>query len=204
MEAGQWADRGDAILEIAQLDPIEVWIDVPERHILPMRSSGASIRVTARATGESFEATEMHIVPQGAEGARTFPVRLRLENPDRRLLPGMSVTASVPTGTVEPRLLVPADAMLRDDAGWFVYTATGETNALMALPARVEPLVSVNGMTAVRVVAGPLFPGALVVIEGNERILFPGQPLAVTNASALAPAPGAPAEPAPGGEGGRP
>lgn len=186
VEAGQWADRGDAIIELAQIDPIEVWIDVPERFILPLQASGSKTIVTAPALAEVFESSDIDIVPLGSETSRTFPVRLRIENTLGHLLPGMSVTASIPTGQTAQALMVPSDAMLRDDAGWFVYTATGETGAEMALPARVQPYASVNAMTAVRVTNGPLFPGALVVVEGNERILFPGQPLLISNSAELA------------------
>lgn len=192
VEAGQWADRGDAIIELSQINPIQVWIDVPERFILPMQASGSVAFVTATAIDERFESSEMDVVPLGSETSRTFPVRLRLENPEGHLLPGMSVVASVPTGETAPALVVPSDAMLRDDAGWFVYTATGEPGAEMALPARVQPLVQLHGSTAVRVLSGPLFPGALVVIEGNERIMFPGQPLMVVNAAEVPPPPAPP------------
>lgn len=186
LEAGQWADRGDSIVELSQIDPIEVWIDVPERFIHPLRAPGASVLVTARALNELFRSSDVDIVPLGSETSRTFPVRLRLENPQRRLLPGMSVDASVPTGESAPALMVPSDAMLRDDAGWFVYTVTGEPGKEAAIPARVQPFTILNAQTAVRVISGPLFPGAIVVVEGNERILFPGQPLLVSNASELA------------------
>ncbi len=186
VDEGEWADRGGAVARVLDLDRLEAWIDVPERHLPSITPGSTVLAISVPATGSTIDAPADAILSAGDAATRTFPVRATLENQQGALRPGMTITASVPTGELAPSLLVPADALLRDDAGWFVYTATGsDPDNRAAVPARVERLFSVGALTAVRTISGPLFPGAIVVIEGNERILFPGQPLTVANPDVL-------------------
>jgi membrane fusion protein (multidrug efflux system) len=82
----------------------------------------------------------------------------------------MSVVGLVPTGVRDESLTVPQDAVLRDDAGEYVYVDGGGRAAVV----RVETLFSVDDRLVVR--STGLQPGARVVVEGHQR-MFPGQPL---------------------------
>lgn len=171
-ESGQWVDAGGAVVEIVSLDEIEAWLDVPERYLARLLEGSQTVRVRIEALGEEVELPVTAVVPQADELSRLFPVRVALSNAEGRLRPGMSAVGLIPTGQSEPALTVAKDAMLRDDAGEFLYWNAGGVAAV----ARVERLFAVGDRVAVR--AARLPPGAEVVIEGNER-LFPGQPLIV-------------------------
>lgn len=181
IEEGEWANEGAPIAGLVAVDQVDVWVDVPQRFISFLSQEGAAIEVRVDAAGFVESVEPAGVVPLADSAARTFPVRIRIPSNDGAIKPGMSATASVPTGESGPALLVPADALLRDDAGWFVYTGTGAPGALSAVPARVSVDFYVHNRAVVRTLSGPLFPGAVVVVEGNERIMFPGQPLAVSN-----------------------
>lgn len=189
IEEGEWANEGAPMAGLVAVDEVDVWIDVPQRFVSHLSGQGASIDIRIDAAGVSLQTAPTGVVPLADSAARTFPVRVRIPSRDGAIKPGMSAVASVPTGESGPSLLVPADALLRDDAGWFIYTGTGEPGALSAIPARVQVQFYLADRAVVRTISGPLFPGAAVVIEGNERILFPGQPLAVSNPEALPPPP---------------
>ncbi|TVQ59391.1 MAG: efflux RND transporter periplasmic adaptor subunit [Phycisphaerales bacterium] len=195
IDAGEWAAQGAPIVRLVATETVDVWLDVPQQHVAAATRAGAVITFESPALGRTFEAPVAGVGPVGDESARTFPVRLTLDSDDEALRPSMNVVARVPVGVEGPSLLVPRDALLRDDAGWFVYTATGpDVESMLAIPARVEQLFTVGSRrVAVRVISGPLFPGAPVVVEGNERILFPSQPLRITNPADLA-RPDAPAD----------
>lgn len=178
-EVGQWLGGGDAVAEIVSLETVEAWIDVPERLVARLNEDGGRVRVRIPATGDEVEATSFTVVPDADPRSRLFPVRIVLENPDERLRPGMSAMGLTPTGVTEPTLTVHKDAMLRDDAGEFVYFAVpGEGGSYMGAPARVTRLFAAGDRVAIR--AGALPPGAMVVVEGNER-MFPMQPLNILN-----------------------
>lgn len=171
-EAGEWVREGDAIVEIIEIDPLEAWLDVPERFIGRLEFEAAQAQVRIRATGEVRSAAIASVIPQADELSRLIPVRTHLHNPDGELKPGMSIVGLVPTGLRDTMLTVHKDAILRDDAGTYVYFAAGGRAAV----ARVEPLFAVADRVVVR--SERLSAGAKVVIEGNER-LFPGQPIRI-------------------------
>lgn len=200
-EVGEWISPGDAIVEIVSLRELEARIDVPERFVrfLTDGSGPVGLSVPALGDGQNAEGTLIGVVPLGDELSRLFPVRLRVANGSGLLKPGMSLTAYVPTGKSEPTLTVSKDALLRDDAGEYLYMAvpkSDETNPAVngqAVPARVTRLYAVGGRVAIR--PGQVKDGTVVLVQGNERV-FPTQPLIIQN-----PPEGSPFARGPGGGG---
>jgi len=182
-EVGQWLKKGDPVMEIVQLDTIESWLDVPEsvvpglQRAMTARSVGAEppmkIQVKLPALGEVRLGELTGIIPRADSMSRLVPVRITLENKDELIRPGMSITGLVPTGASEPTLTIHKDALLRNDAGSYVYANVGGVSQIV----RVEVLFAVKDRLAVR--AERLEAGTEVVVEGNER-LFPGMPLATS------------------------
>jgi RND family efflux transporter MFP subunit len=179
VEVGEWIDTGDAVVELVELDPIDAWLEVPERYIDDVESA-SSIEVVVESLGVSVVGAEVAIVAQANELSRTFPVRVRVPNVSGALKPGMSVSAMIPTGLRENAVTVRKDALLRDDAGTFVYFDAGG----MAMAARVERLWGVGDRVVIR--SDALRPGMKVVIEGNER-MYPTQPIVDIDAPPAAP-----------------
>lgn len=169
-EVGQWLRQGDPVVEVLALDQIDARLDVPERYVDKLTASKLPIQIRVQATGEILRAPLTAIVPDADPLSRLFPVRVRLENPKGNLRPGMSVIGLVPTGASLPTLTISKDAILRNDAGEYVFYDAGGVAAI----APVRSLFPVGERMAVQ--SGMLQTGAMVVIEGNER-LFPGQPL---------------------------
>ncbi len=168
-ELGEWVGQGDPIAEVVALDRVDAWLDVPEG-MLPALGSGAAIDIRLDALDETVASDDIAVIASGDTLAHTFPVRVRLENASGALRPGMSVTALVPTGRATQALTVHKDAVLRDDAGAYLYVERGGA----AVPARVERLWAFGDRAVIR--SPQVRPGDRVVTEGNER-LFPGQPL---------------------------
>jgi membrane fusion protein (multidrug efflux system) len=195
-ELGEWLSEGDPIVELISLDDLEIRIDVPERLLPYLVQFGSSIdlRVPALGPNAMVPARFIGLIPLGNDVSRIFTARLA---PDLNsatglasvvedqqitapLRPGMSLTALVPTGDRVELLTVHKDAVLRDDAGPFVYAGFpgGPNGALQAVPVRIETLFATADRLAVR--APMLTPDTLVLVEGNERV-FPSQPLIIIN-----------------------
>lgn len=188
-ELGQWIRQGDAIIEIVGLDQIEARLFLPESLIAgltPTTSASLDVRVRISATGEVIAAPIAGVIPESDPLSRLIPIRMRLENSGHKLRPGMSIAGLVPTGTQEPSLTIHKDAVLRDDAGEFVYYDAGGSAAV----ARIQSIFPLGDRVAVR--SATLRPGMAVITEGNER-LTPGRPLAIVDS------PGAPPRTAPRG-----
>lgn len=172
VELGQWVDRGDSVLELVSMDRVEIWLDVPSQFLSVLEAGDGQIRVRVDAIGAELETSISGVIPQVEQLSRMAPVRIVVPNPDGSIKPGMAVVGLVPTGATEVHMTVHKDAILRDDAGEFVFFNAGGT----AAPARINRLFAVGNRVAIR--PGALPPGAMLVVEGNER-MFPGQPLDV-------------------------
>jgi RND family efflux transporter MFP subunit len=204
-EMGQWLRQGDPVIELLDLDQIDARVDVPEQFVDRIVGNTQPVRVRIQATGEVIDAPVTAIVPDADPLSRLFPVRIRLSNEHGRLRPGMSIVGLVPTGASKPTKTVRKDAVLRDDAGEYLYFDAGGTAAV----ARIKTLFPV-GKTGERIaIEGATLPeNARVIVEGNER-MFPGSPIRDLNAPPPAAAPqgagaGTPAEPKPPEPGGKP
>jgi len=179
-EVGQWIAQGDAVVELVSQTDIEAWIDVPERYVDRLGGDTTRVRIVVSALDKTLEVPVTGIVPEVDPLSRLFPIRVSLENKDGRLKPGMSVTGVVPTGVASESVLVHKDAILRDDAGTYVFFAAGTPGGEVSAVARVDVLFAVDAnYLAVR--APQLTAGMRVVVEGNERMGFPGRPLILVN-----------------------
>jgi len=179
-EIGQWAEIGTEVFELVALDELEVRLNVPEQLAAGVSGTDAEVRVRVPAIGGEIMGKVLAIVPDADPLSRVFPVRVLVKNEGERLRPGMSVTGLVPTGGMEQVLTVPKDAVLRDDAGEYLYMDGGGS----AVPMRVRTLFAAGDRLAVK--ANGLAPGTKVVTGGNER-LFPGMRIVDAEAPPAAP-----------------
>jgi len=172
-EVGQWVDSGAAVVEIISVGQIDAYLDVPERFVNQL-AKDTPIEVVIDPLGREMFGKVAALIPSGSSLARTFPVKVRLDNAKGELMAGMSVTAHVPTGRKAKMLTVPRDAIQRDATGAKVWANLNGS----AMPINVRILFGVDERYAIEPKGGgpPLMPGMQVVIEGAER-LFPTQPL---------------------------
>ncbi len=178
-ERGQWSQQGTPVTEIISRGTIDAVIDVPER-LIGFVQAGQEIELIVEPLKIETTGKVVAIIPQGSQAARTFPVKIRTEDQNGRLMPGMSVLAKLPTNQKAPALTVPRDAVLRSANGIHIWT----NNNGKAMRYEVDILFGAGDRYAVRArpAAGPpLKAGDSVIIEGAERLRFPGQSLIVQN-----------------------
>lgn len=111
-------------------------------------------------------------------GTGDVVLRIRVDNPERRLLPGMFVRARVPRGAPVEGILVPQQAVVRASDGLpRVWTLDGERRAR-------QHVVRVGRVKAGQyLVESGLAAGELLVVEGHDR-LRAGEPARVLAAAA--------------------
>jgi multidrug efflux pump subunit AcrA (membrane-fusion protein) len=162
-EVGEWLGAGDPVLELIQLDPILVHVDVPERYLRGLKLGRTAIVAFDSLPGESYRGQVTRIIPEADRSARTFPLKIRLPNSEHRLLAGMLARVELEVG--EPRVgkAVPKDAIVLSSMGNAVFTV----NAGKAKMIPVQVGDAYNGYVAI---AGELEVGVPVVIRGNERL----------------------------------
>ena len=92
-------------------------------------------------------------------------LRVVVDNPDRRLLPGMFVRARVPRGVQPAALLLPQQAVLRSSGGQAYAWVIGSDGKA------VIRTIEIDGQVHRRyVVRSGLRAGERVVVEGQERL----------------------------------
>ena len=177
VEIGQWVEEGSEVAEIISRGAIDAVIDVPERLINHVKANDA-MEIVIVPLSKMVEGKVASITPLGSNAARTFPVKIRFDDRAGELKAGMSVLANVPTGEHEPALTVPRDAIQRRPPGTIVWAEIDGR----AVPVPVNVLFGHADRYVVTPAAGnspPLTVNTNVVIEGAERLQFPGQPLLI-------------------------
>jgi RND family efflux transporter MFP subunit len=170
-EVGEWVGQGDPVLELASLHDLEVRVDVPERYFSGLeRGAEATVHFEALAGYEVVGKVEA-IIPSANPQSRTFPLKVRIANPERRIGAGMLARVDLPSGEVRPALVIPKDAVLIRGRDRVVYRIKDD-DTVESVP--VETGTAVGSWVEVR---RGLSAGARVVTRGNER-LRPGQAVA--------------------------
>ena len=187
VEAGQWVDPGDGLVELISTGEIDALVDVPERMVANL-DVGDSVQVMVDALGLELTGQITSIRPDGLTASRTFPVKIRLEDPESRLKAGLSITAQIPLADEGEFITVPRNAVLYNATGaevWYAAEMGGPQPAALAEP--VEVLFGAGDRYVVQPLPGGQGPalteGTRVVIEGAER-LFPTRPLQILDADA--------------------
>jgi len=172
-EVGQWLTRGSPVVEMIGLDPIDIVVHVPETLVTQIRT-GDTVPLTFDALPDSenaFEGTIRGIVASADQRARTFPVRIRLNNTMREgeylLKDGMQARASI-SGDPRSAMLIPKDALILGGPEPVVMVAR-QTDSQPPVAFRVEVQAGASQGHLIEV-RGALQPGQWVIVDGNERV----------------------------------
>ena len=117
LEPGVMVGPGQPVFEIAQMDPIEVNVGIPETDIrLVQVGQPADVTIPAWP-GRSFLG-HVRVVNVSADPAtRTYMARVSVPNPERELKVGMVAEVSITGSRRLDMLMVPAEAIVRDPQG---------------------------------------------------------------------------------------
>ncbi len=125
VEKGTWVTQGTPLIEIVQLDPIELRVQIPQEYSRVLQESfdtaGEQSPLLATVTIDSMEqpltGQVVRIIPDADPLTRAIPVLIRLANPasaaeginSHLLKPGLLAVANLNIGLGKPVLMVPKD-----------------------------------------------------------------------------------------------
>jgi membrane fusion protein, copper/silver efflux system len=122
---GASVDPGSRLYRIAALDEVWVEAEIYERD-LPYVHVGQTVDVTLDyVPGHNYPSTIAYVYPFLAANARTSRIRVRLENRDLALRPGMYASVSLVLDA-EPRMQVPASAVIYTGPRRLVFVDLGD------------------------------------------------------------------------------
>ncbi len=175
VEEGEWVKIDTPLFELTEIDRLRVNVPVPQFYFGDVHL-GTPVRFAFDAyPGREFLAAVTMKVPLSSESARTFPVRIDLENVDRLFAPGMSARVIFRLGSADTgeSLLVSRDALVRKpDGSASVWVATPGSEGMKARQVAVS--IGRSYREYMEITAGEVQAGDRVVVRGNE-ILRPGQ-----------------------------
>ena len=177
-ELGAYVSPGTPLVEIVSDGQADALFHINEKFIQRIHI-GDPLPIYVPAVDKTVNGEIVSIVPYGSTAARSFPVRIRIDDQDGLLKIGMSVQCTLETTEKAQRLTVPRDAVLQKPGENTVWVVQKESDgSLRVTPVPVYIHAKANAVLAVRPAteAGEkvLVPGALAIIEGAER-LMPGQ-----------------------------
>ena len=124
---GQAVDAGTTAFRI--IDPSVLWADAQlfEKD-LPLVAGQPEIRFQTTAwPGTAFTGRLIHIGEMVDEQSRTVLLRAEIANPQRLLKSGMFGEMVIPAGGRGRGLMVPAEALFREEGGWALFVALDDT-----------------------------------------------------------------------------
>jgi membrane fusion protein (multidrug efflux system) len=195
---GRLVGRGEPTLlaTIERIDPIYVNFTMSDVDALLFRQAFERGQIRA----EKRSNTARIVLPDGSELAEvgridfteaqvnpqtgTITLRAVLQNPKRRLLPGMMVTVYLTIGTRPDAIMIPQQSVVKVPNGQIAWVVGADNKV------ERRDLVLGEWIGSDWIVDKGLLAGERVVVDGLQRIQ-PGVTVRIAGAAAAAPAPGA-------------
>jgi len=179
--AGNLAQADSTLLTtLVSLDPMYVYFDTDEQAYLRYQeqtktSEAKPVRVgLANETDYPHEGIVNFVDNQVDANTGTIRARAVLPNPDRQLTPGLFARVQFQGGGEFNALLIEDKAVITDQDRKYVYVLGADNTA------QRKDIVLGGSIDGLRVVASGLTPKDQVVVEGVQRVFFPGMPLKAT------------------------
>jgi cobalt-zinc-cadmium efflux system membrane fusion protein len=122
---GEVVDRLQTLLVVSDLTSLWVWLDVYEKDLAGIRT-GQTVDITAEAIPEETFQGTIDFIGEVEPQTRAARVRVRLNNPGERLLPGMFVRATVAVPAARKALVVPREAVQDVEGRSVVFMEKGK------------------------------------------------------------------------------
>ena len=162
-EMGATAAPGVPAFTVMKTDKVYAKASIAESEISKLKM-GTDAEVEIASLNETFNGIVAIINPSADAITRTFNVKVRLDNKDDKLLPGMISKLKINTGNTVNVITVPSESVVRD-ANDILYVFVVKENK--AIKKRVS-LGSFKGNEVI--VTNGLSIGDAVVIAGNKNL----------------------------------
>ncbi|EHL96224.1 acriflavine resistance protein A [Acetobacteraceae bacterium AT-5844] len=172
------ADQTTAMMTVTQLDPIHVDVTQPMTTLLRLRREMAAGKLKR---GDADHAEVRLLLEDGSEyplagklqfsevtvstDTNTVTLRAEFPNPDGTLMPGMFVRARLEEGEAQDALLVPQQAVTRNQRGEATALVVAQDGTVQTRVLRTGAAIGNKWL-----VQSGLQPGDQVIVEGVQRV----------------------------------
>ena len=171
VEAGDYANEGQAVMRVIRLDRVKLAFEAPERDVRSLSVGQAKTFELAALPGRSFAGTVSFVASQAARDSNSFAVELDVDNADGALRAGMIAQVAMERRTIEAAVLVPLAAVVPRKGEHYVFVE--ENGRAVRRRVLVDAMIGHEALLASGVAVGER-----VVVEGH-RGLQDGMPVDV-------------------------
>lgn len=162
---GEIIPQGQPLFQIADIEPIKIRVSVPESEVGQLRL-GQTAQVSIPALNKSFTGKVSLIGAVADPTTRAYSVKIDLPNPQLHIRPGMIADATLPSSQAKKALVLPGNAVLRDD-DQSTYVFVADTQKKQAFRRKVT--IGQIFANDVEITSG-LTPADLVVTGGQQKL----------------------------------
>ncbi|MFH1854747.1 MAG: efflux RND transporter periplasmic adaptor subunit, partial [Candidatus Omnitrophota bacterium] len=164
-EVGEFVTPQDKIATLYDTAEVFVELGLVEKDIDKVML-GQKVKVTVDAyPGRVFSGTVDNMFPIIEGKSRTLTVRVRLENPDAMLLPGMFARAMITVAEFKDAIVVPSLSLNRTDQGYTIFVVDENSGTVSS---RIVEQAYVT--TDYTVISSGLYDGELVVTDTPQEL----------------------------------
>ncbi len=176
-EVGQWLEKGDPGITMIAINPVKIEVNLPQFYFDHIQNKApAWITLESQDSNEEdlrFQGEVIEKIYSGDKTSRTFPIRIKVDNPNAEIAIGMSVKVELQSSKKRPnKFYVSKDALVRTPNEVFIWVIRNENgDELTAEKIQVIPGDQINSMVAIDTKKPNIFKvGDRVVVQGNERL----------------------------------
>ncbi len=112
VDLGDYANEGQAVIQLIRLDRVKVAFDVPEQDIGPLQAGQRKTFTLSAVPGREFEGEVTFLSSQAARDSNSFAAELEAENPGGALKAGMIAEVNLVREMKADAILVPLAAIV--------------------------------------------------------------------------------------------
>ena len=160
VDPGQYVAAGNKIVTLQTLDPIHADFYLPQQDLANINIGQKVRAVSDTFPGQEFSGIIAAIDPKVDTETRNVQIRATLQNPKRKLLPGMFISLYVDTGKPENYLTLPSTAVTYNPYG---------TTIFIAVPSKQDDKKSTSNAPAKTDNSNELIAKQVFVTTGSTR-----------------------------------
>lgn len=165
IDRGATAAPGMPAFTILKTDQVYAKAPIAESDISKL-TIGREVLVIIPVLNDSIKGNVTIINPQADNSSRTYAVKVRLNNSNKKLLPGMLTEMQVYTGSKQENIVIPAASIVRDaDDLTYVFVADQNNKA-------IRRRITASGVTTDNevIVQAGLKAGDKLIVNGQTRL----------------------------------
>jgi membrane fusion protein (multidrug efflux system) len=173
VDRGEYGNPGTPAAVVVKIDKLKVNVDVPEKDVSNVKS-GQRVKVLpalVNVSGIGRSGRIIHVSYLADENTRTYRTRIRIDNSDGFLRPGMIVRVEFVRSVIEDAIVVPLYAVMDREGVKSVFVE--EDGTAVKREVHLGPII--NGKV---VVFGGVQEGERLVVKG-QQLLLDGGPVKV-------------------------